>query len=578
MDGPSQTRGWDRLFRTVTYDLTHVVRVLEADPLLEGCSGHGRGASSLSAGTMEPLTKLLMNIDSCLDMGSCGLVAMHGNISVQEPVGSQFARALLLGHPALCAQLLRLAALAVRWPGCDTWLRSTSASPGHTAAARDTSAGYLRDLGILCLTILDKLMQALPLEQSCRLACSLLRMHTLEACSRSLAQAVHRCTSERPAGAPPAPSQGALVGLRSTVLRAIAVVKGLAQIAGRMREEIWVYEPDGGSGGVPRGAGASSSSTSDRDEAASAVGSGGAGDSSQASSRAPPYVAALVALLREALPGSSLLEHLARGVLHLTRAVGLAPSPMSTSLLECYVDLYSKLAACLDTVPGLAAVRDAVLGSPCATYLTAAAGLHTLCTADGGTSYGMRPMFTEAEVRSCWLRRAANGGGHDVSWAGDVEVRVLNSPLFSLAYAMVYRPPMSRSALEVLGRLVNLAVASAQHAAGAGPGPSGGGGGGGGGGSTSGRLLPRPVLPLENREGAVVAATALKHYWQRVPLLPARRRQAAQAEGWQLTVAAVRHTSLGADIDSVQPLVKLLHMDVGPLPQHGRFTGRKSGS
>ncbi len=148
------------------------------------------------------------------------------------------------------------------------------------------------------------MLRVAPLELSCRVACTLLRMHTLQACSRSLAQAVSLLPSVQAVGCP-APGQNAAAGAADTAIGAGGessavpgggaseqllhtvrvsglVLRGIASAVSRL-------PPDGGKGG-----------------------SGGRSTSIPRSWRAE-----LVALLREALPGSGLVEHLARGVLHL---------------------------------------------------------------------------------------------------------------------------------------------------------------------------------------------------------------------------------------------------------------------
>ncbi len=71
--------------------------------------------------------------------------------------------------------------------------------------------------------------------------------------------------------------------------------------------------------------------------------------------------------------------------------------------------------------------------------------------------------------------------------------------------------------------------------------------------------------------GTPVAALALKNCIERVSLLPAARRRAAEAERWRLTVAAVRHTAKWADDAGTRLLKKALYVSLGPLPDGGEL-------
>ncbi len=105
---------------------------------------------------------------------------------------------------------------------------------------------------------------------------------------------------------------------------------------------------------------------------------------------------------------------------------------------------------------------------------------------------------------------------------------------------------------------------------------SGSGSNGGGSGSSSGsdgaKGSPARSSPLlGGSQSASLAALVLTNCIERVSLLPAARRRAAEAERWRLTVAVVRHTVQWADEPEIQLLKKALCVDLGQMPDGGEF-------
>ncbi len=588
-------------------DLGKVLPFLETNVQLR--DKHLNGASGLPEHALKRLQETLFALLECLRQDEQLPETLSGCYVNRLVAGESAARALLVESPALCAQLMTLTALAVRWPASDTGLYSwqhllASCSTAEAGTSTSSQAGptigqLIQLLALTAISILDLLLREGPLAQSCSLACTLLRMHTLEACSRSLDTAVGRLGTPEArnaagtgghaahhlgaqgAGTAGAASSAANGGLLLPVQRCAVVLLGLSYLASRFVDEPGVADPGAPAAEAGTAARSSSSSTTTTTTTTAPA----------AAARPSAHQRNAMALLREALRRSGAVEHLARGLLHLMR-VEEASSPLGTWLgcsaealvmMDNFIGGYARLSLWLDSPLGCSTTRDAVLGGPCARYLAAVGGLHVLCEADGGPSYGMLAMIPAFGLRSWWSNGRSEeedggDGSDEYDWLGDPATPVRNTPLFALAYAVDHRPPKSLKALEVLRRLVDFAVAAAQQRqsgmGAAGPSGSGGGSGGSGGsGGGGGGRLRSPGLPLMPRERSAVAALALTLYRRRVPLLQEQRRQAAEAEWWQLAFAAVRHTITWAGNDDIQLFAKALYIDPGALPSDGGFLG-----
>ncbi len=476
--------------------LSDILSSLEDDPYLQ------RNGFSRSSDFVGNLADSLENLRQVVQRD-----ASHVLVHEQQVVGRGAAHEVMTGAPALCSQLLRLAALAVRWPAREAWLQCEHLSPeaatstpgraskrpapnsSHRARARTQLCDALSSLGGLSHRLLSTLLASGPLDPACRLACTLLRMHTMEACSRSLARAVDRLVAVCPAddtvgtvgdasaareGSAPHTAasrvQGPYMDLVFAVDCARAALQGCAMLVTRLRQAELIGVGLGTAAGADgdrhraseasaAGPGASSSATGGSgsgrtgggDGSSSCSGGGGGGDGAGSGPTRPhPDHDAQPALLHGALLGSGLVEHLARGVLHLLRihqqqgtelgAVVHAP----VGFLAAYV----QLSTYMGTIPRLAGKCDGILGSPCASYLATAAGLHVLCTADAGPTYGMRPLLAGADV-SLWCATGLRGAA-DVAWPrgcaqpGGLEVANATFnlvPLSALAYGVMHRPP-----------------------------------------------------------------------------------------------------------------------------------------
>ncbi len=495
--------------------------------------------------------------------------------------------------PDYVCDVLKLAGLAARWPGFDSWLPlkqlQGTVPPGRAAAAaaaRPTLVSCLLQLGMLAPLIFQLMLRKVPLTQSHRLASALLQTHTLKACSRSLARAVDRLGVQvhdntgldpspgvvgpdasgrlvaAPAAAPWGPAASTAAPAAAPAegpLHALQYVLDVSTLAHQAVFYTLLRLPDDGEGNALQGNGSSGGS-------GSGGGGGGSGSQSAGCDGSRPVQTSLRLLLQEALADSALTEHLARGLLHLLVA-GRRGQP--SRLYTCFLHMYAT-ATCLGTSGPL------VLGGPCASYLATSAALQLLCTADGGSSYGMRSLLTDAEVLEHWLGVGGVEGNRDgfaQLWGPGSSSALGPRMLFgALGHAMMYRPPNSRTALDVLLRLGFAAVATAQQddvrrggsgASSSGAGSSGGGAVGGG--------LPPGLLPMDAATAALLSVCVLQWYRVRAEGLPedGARRAAAEAEGWRLTCAVVTSAVEWVDEDDLRALAWELQLKLGPLPADG---------
>ncbi len=554
--------------------MASTLAILVADPQLQGEAG--AGAWRLTTEMLDQLLGSLSLLDKTLD---APFEDVGQEREEQKPTGNPFWP--LGWSPAQGDGVLQLAALVVRWPGYESWLPLTQllgsspsgsgsgaapapAAPGamagsslasgstrsggksaatnleSAAVTRQALVARLRRVGLNTLQLVDQLLWTAPLELSCRLACALLRMHTLHACSRSLAQAVSRLPQVQAAqcpapdadadpqaaadagvavvggdaaqadavdraavrawAAPPAPKSDLaelhdIVKLSYTALEGIcAVISRLPQIQNADTEDD--VEQGAGRGSHQTGIGSGSSSSS----AAGAGGSGSGGLRSSAARRS--WSTELVALLREALPGSGLVEHLARGVLHLLHSYDGSMSDIPSSYIA-FSRLYMNLGIVLERSRELRAVGVAAMGGPCASYLATAGGLQLLCIADGGQPYGMCCFTPHESLVACWHNRPAHSGG------GLVDRPVVGVvPFVAMAYALLFGHAGRPAAVDLYVRLGNLAVAAGQHfhAALSGEGSAASSGGG----SSARQLLPAPELLLHVQEAGHLATLVLR--------------------------------------------------------------------
>ncbi len=555
-------------------ELGRLVGILECDPQVLGSGGNGECCLPLRL-TNPPINMLLEFIKH-MGVPASSPEAASDTAAEQRARAADAARVVLAELPALCEHLLRLTACVVRWPaavGAAQPSNSLNYEPVcvvDAAAAAAAAAHFnspaearrkLRQLCSLSLQLLSHLQQHGPLEHSCRLAHSLVRMHTLQACSRSLVEAVARLMGSADGAAandpqgfaggnedpptPPSPGVGGMgprlptMELLEATQRSVEVLQGLSCLIRRIGNA-----NGAGRAGAPAGGNSSSSSRP------TAMGT---------------HCAALVTLLREVLPGSGLVEHLARGVLHLARA-DRCVAPDTLWVLLSALDSYAHLAVSMAAVPGLDRIRGAVLGGPWATSLATTAGLHVLCTAEGGPSY-VAPQLLEGTAEHVW----------DLTWSGELAA---SDTLLAFVHGVSFSPLHSRTAVNLLHSVVRAVVASARlgasdlggfGASGSGncsSASAGGGGLGGSGGGSGGRRLPWHS-PGVAEQAAALAALALLQSKLRVQHLSGARQRAA-AEGWRLTTETVRHALQGADGATVRRLAELLSLEIELWPAGGR--------
>ncbi len=647
------TFNFRQLARNTAHDIRHIISILREDPELHGPDGNGAWRLSASP-AFSRLEAVLNALHLSLHDKAADITDSFGHVEALPRSGETTATLLLTRAPTLCQGVLELTALATRWPGCDTWLpceerrgglpatappaahlrsqrcgseaSSGAAAPaaevgteqatGATSASRRALVIRLLQLRTHLLDLLMKLLQLGPMEPSSRLACTLLRMHTLQACSRSVAHTVERLIAAQPQPGIRAQSQadtapvggptglaasaretsaagsgsssgahscgsdvveGPMEALHGVVTCAVLVLQAFGFLLGRLEG---CPGPDASSSAKGEGGGPAASANSITSNSAvtasssgnaCAKGSGGSGSGSGPSPGAGGSSShTLVGLLREALPGSAVFEHAARGVLHLVHARYRSVYP----LLEGLVHAYRTWAEHLLRL-GLGDVRGAVLGGPCATYLVSAAGLQLLCTADGGRSYGMQPLAADEDLEFQWLHGAGEGpgmgagGSREGAVQGGSGVRRMDVVLLvSLAHALSLGERKRRSGADIFLRLGKLAVAaSALH--GGGGGGDGGDGGGGGGGSGSSVPVARQRYTMDSNGAAYLASMALRRYRGHLELFSGRGRQAADVEGWRLACALTRVLPGGVHSTLVRRVAADLHVNVGPLPTEG---------
>ncbi len=608
------------------YDvLRSAVEVLSSDPQLRGAGGNG--AWRLRSSTLGNLFSYLSQTEQDILEHTANA---EGGPDYEEKQPANVP--LLCGSPDL-PELLKLAALVVRWPGFGAWLpmhpstcgalqdltrpraaqaytAATAGDPANSdALTRQELVSSLRHVALSTVRLLANVLRAAPLELSCRLACALLRMHTLQACSRSLAQAVSRLKEAQAAGCP-APDPNAAAGavdmvvgaggassampgggaseqLLHTVRVSGLVLQGIASAAGRLpgkgdKEGVEGDTADDAKqgGDAARVEGSGSSSSNGRGAAA---GQGGGGSGGCSVATASSWRAELIALLREALPGCGLVEHLARGVLHLLHSQVGSMGDVA-DVYTTFVRSYMGLGSFLERSAELRAVCGAALGGPCASYLATAGGLRLLCTADAGPSYGMLSSWAEAGVLRCWVGEAGGqvGGEDSITRGGDGRSTpyVALLPLTAMLYALLYQQPTRRMLTSVFERVGNAALASARQAVrtsdndngASGSGTSGGGGtSGSGSGGGARQLLPLPGLQLSHEDAGCLAQLALRLMYLHVRTLPAADQQAARGRWWRLACALVPGAVHLPDQTSVERCAYMLYMDLGELPEDGGF-------
>ncbi len=623
------------------YGIRSTLLILAADPQLQGEVGAGAWRLSI-----DDLDQLLGNISSLSDTLRNPFWAVDDESDEPKPTGNPFWP--LGWSPAQGVNLLQLAALIVRWPGYESWLPLTQlqsaassasgsgsaagAAPGATAGAslasgsggpegtseamnfkpaattRQALVTRLRRLGLCTLQLVDQLLWMAPMGLSCRVACALLRTHTLHACSRGLARAVGRlkeaqaeeCPSSDPDADPQASTNAGVAAAGGdasqadaadrAAARALAAKEGLAElhyivklsnmalegicaVIGRLprvqgddTEDGVEEEGEGGSHQTGRGSGGSSSS-------AAGAASGSSGGRCTAAPRS--WRAELVALLREALPGSGLVEHLARGVLHLLHSNDGSMGDIG-DIYTTFIRSYMDLGSFLERSAELRAVAGSALGGRCASYLATAGGLQLLCTADGGPSYGMLYFTSDEDVVAYW-RNVLPSSGSDSDDAGDVAgsgVRpgVVDRPLVSvfplvaMACALLFGHAGRPAAVDLYVRLGNLAVAAAQHRHAARS-------GGGRAASSSGarQLLPAPELLLRGEDAGCLAPLVLRLMDLQVGALPERRRLAAGRRRWRLACEVVQGAMHRAREVSIESCAGALEVDLGELPADGEY-------
>ncbi len=695
---------WSAISRRVQQDLETFLSALQNDPQLQGLDNNGLWLVDTDPLALVRLEASLHALQLSLDSYPAVLECHDGRLLALPSSGPTTAQYMLTENPALSQGVLEFIALAVRWPLDVLWpplepsqdaqpssvheqtggfVSAGPAGAGSPQLSGSTARATLADMRVCALDILLKLLELGQTEPACRLGCALLRMHTLEACSRSLARAVDRLrstalphtpshsyapsepnmvpqhsviipqlnthpgpdlhqpphthetprtdsgdTSALPSGqGPPGGTDGtqlapdaataAFSALSCTVSCGIDLLQCCCHVLDSLEGR---DQGSGGSGldaGDPQGRGGvpsrlPGSTDSHSDDSSSGSGDGGGvgcsdngsngqighagGDRASGTGAAegggggggggpagPPSVA-VVGVLREALLGSGLVEHVARGVLHLLLA-GRSDEPDAMHQLRVFVEVYEALASQLDPTYGrgvLGGTCTAVLGGPCAAYLAAAAGLQVMCTVDGGPSYGMCDLLTEDEMRECWLQAAGSAGGEGEEAAQHTRLGVGSMclddrVLKALLYALVNRPPKRRSLMSILLRLGYLAVALGQRGAmlsgEAGAGGSGDrGGAGGSAAGQQGRSLFAPGLKISIDGPDRLAMSALRGYRLQCALLRGARRLEAEVEGRRLACTAARELLAAAAATSeedVEVIASHLHVPLPALPDNG---------
>ncbi len=305
-------------------------------------------------------------------------------------------------------------------------------------------------------------------------------MHTMHACSRSLAQAVSRLKEAHTAKRP-APGQNAAAGAADTAVGAGAAssavpgggafeqLRNTVGVSGPVLQGIaWVLSnlPEDDDEGCNEGT--TTKSRNNNRSGSSTAGPAGSGSSGGPSTSTPrSWRTKLVALLRKALPGCGLVEHLACGVLHLLHSPGCSRQDPGEAF-TLFLRAYGGFGAFLECSPELWEVGHAALGGLCASYLVTTGGLRLLCTADAGPSYGMLSSWAEAGVLGCWVGEAGGQvGGEDSTRRGGDGGSTPGAallPLTAMQYALLYQQPTRRVLTSVFERVGRAALASARHA------------------------------------------------------------------------------------------------------------------
>ncbi len=215
----------DGLSTDIASQLGRLATTLELD--LEGTNGPP-GAWQLTADTLDQVAQRLDSYSLFLKVNPNILKSIgDGARGFSSASSSQGIGNPHLPTRSLCHALLKCTAFTVRWQGDLMWPPSaqpqrgplpgtaaTSAAafcaPGspvrtggrppeaqHTAA-RPQLTQSLRELSCTSMKTLHLLLTVGGLDLSCRIASTLLRMDTLQACSRSLAQATDRLTQVVP--------------------------------------------------------------------------------------------------------------------------------------------------------------------------------------------------------------------------------------------------------------------------------------------------------------------------------------------------------------------------------------------
>ncbi len=208
-----------------------------------------------------------------------------------------------------------------------------------------------------------------------------------------------------------------------------------------------------------------------------------------------------------------------------------------------------------------------VLSGPCARHLVLCQGLRTLCALDGGGFYGLP---WEAGLWGLPLCRVL--GKEEEVEEQPQHLRVDGTPLCNLVDMLAMRPrgdPEAEAQLPSRGTRLQLTLRVARAAAGAGSSGSGSGGGG---------CQRSPLYVLDQAQAAFAAVTALERAWRHMPPPrgPARldRRRAALRR-W---AAAAEQVARSGVVTGAHPTVAYrlglllgLHPSaVGPLvPQGG---------
>ncbi len=656
---------WGTISGQILQDLDTFRSALQADS--RHASGFRDSATNLLA--LDRLEASLRALQLSLDSNCASFEFQDGCLLALPSPGPTTARYMLTENPALSQGVLEFVARTLRWSADVPWPplepsqgsqpisvleQNGSGSVVSVAPAEadspqlspSTARGTLARTCTRALDILRGLLELGPMEPACRLGCALLRMHTLQACSRGLARAVEHHTQYHnytpPAATPdavsepnmrppptavtPQPSEsdgtqaapGAATAAFGEVFHTVECGTVLLQCCFHVLSRLEIPDQPGGgdghdAGAVPSGppdaggarsttshgaesSSSSSSSSSDSDDGGGsrddssnghvgcagddrgsrtgAVGSGGS-----SGRLAGPPSAAVVGLLREALLGSSLVEHVARGVLYLLLA-GRSDGADVVDQLRAFVDVYEALGYQLNPTYGRGMLSDtctAVLGGPCAAYAAAAAGLQVLCTADGGPSYGMHGLVTDYEMRDCWLQAAGGAGGEGEGAAqqtrlGAGRVCLDDSPLKALLHALASRPPKRRSVTSIMLRLGYLAVALGQRGEMLSGEAGAGGSGDRGGANQHGMSLLISDVGVSMQHPHQLAMLALRGYWLQCAQMRGARRLEAEVEGWRLACAVTRELLVAAatEADTVEEVAYHLGLQLRALPEKGK--------